>query len=46
MYLNLGIEIKYPKPEGENKPPESVKSKTPEEVRALRDEMRAKYGAI
>ena len=43
MYQNLGMELKYPRPDTD---PGSTKNMTAEEVRAKRDELRKQYGAI
>jgi len=43
MYHNLGLEIKYPKPQ---KDKDSLMDKSHEELVEIRDELREKYGEI
>ncbi len=44
MYLNHGIEIKYPKPEKKPGEPEKLTDKSSEELTAYRDKLREQYG--
>ena len=43
MYHNLGLEIKYPKPDSD-KP--TLKNKSHEELQEIRDDLHEKYGEI
>jgi len=43
MYLNYGIEIKYPKPEPRGNT-DSMIGKSAEEIRRRRDELRKQFG--
>ncbi len=45
MYLNYGVEIKYPKP-SDNGKAKSLAEKSPAEQRAYRDQLRKQYGKI
>jgi hypothetical protein len=44
MYLNYGLQIKYPKTDGRADKPVSMVGKSAEEIRARRDELRRQYG--
>lgn len=43
LYHNLGIEMKYPSPDKEK---DSLKDRSYDEVKAIREDLRNKYGAI
>jgi hypothetical protein len=46
MYLNYGLELKYPKPEEEKGRIKPTKEMTAEEFREERDRLRKQYGLI
>lgn len=43
LYHNLGIEAKYPKPEGQEY---NARDMSPNELKKIRDELRDQYGEI
>lgn len=43
MYYNLGIDTKYPKSDNSSQP---LKNLPPEQLKELRDEIRAMYGKV
>jgi hypothetical protein len=45
LYYNLGIDIKYPKPDGGDNTP-SLRDLSPDALTALRQEIRDTYGKV